>query len=60
MSKELTFSVQELDASIFSWVLGNYKGDAIKRDNADAILAMIKRALWRNDMFRAACLSAPS
>ena len=53
VSKELTFSVTELDASIFSWVLGNYKGDAIKRDNADAILAMIKRALWRNDMFRA-------
>ena len=53
VSKELTFSVTELDASVFSWVLGNYKGDAIRRENADAILAMIKRALWRNDMFRA-------
>ena len=59
VSKELTFSVMELDASIFSWVLGNYKGDAIKQENADTILAMIKHALWHNDMFRCVVLSVP-
>ena len=53
VSKELTFSVTDLNAAIVSWVLANFKGGAIRRDNADAIMTTIKRALWRNDMFRA-------
>ena len=53
VGKDLTFSVTDLNPNIYSWVLGNYKGDAVKRTNADVILTVIKRALWLNDMFRA-------
>ena len=45
VSKELTFSVTRLDATVVSWVLANFKGGAIRRDNADAIMTTIKRAL---------------
>lgn len=50
--ENLTFTVMELDASVFSWVLANFKGDAVSRANANAILSVIKRTLWLNNSFR--------
>lgn len=52
VSEKLTFTVLELTPNVFSWVLANFKGDAVTRANANAILSTIKRSLWLNNSFR--------
>ncbi|EPS96359.1 hypothetical protein FOMPIDRAFT_1053294 [Fomitopsis schrenkii] len=50
--KDLAFSVLKIEAEATSWVLCNFKGEAVDRGNENAIMSTIKRTLWKDDAFR--------
>ncbi|TFY52164.1 hypothetical protein EVJ58_g10165 [Rhodofomes roseus] len=52
VNKSLTFSVLRIAAKTPSWVLCNFKGDAVTRDQESTIMATIKQTLWMSDSFR--------
>ncbi|KAG6874734.1 hypothetical protein C0992_006789, partial [Termitomyces sp. T32_za158] len=55
VSQELTFSVVSFDKEIWSWVITNILGGAVRPEEEERrkALGTLKKALWENQRFRA-------
>ncbi|TFY50338.1 hypothetical protein EVJ58_g11090 [Rhodofomes roseus] len=52
IDKDLAFNVLKIEAKTPSWVLCNFKGDAVRKDQEEVIMKAIKEKLWMSDDFR--------